>query len=404
MPIRLSVLFEILRSRLWFVPALFAIGAVIAAIVTVTIDRTLGPEATGPFVFGGGPESARSLLSTIAAAMLSFTGLVFTVTMLVLQLASSQLSPRVTRTFLRDRKNQAVLGIFVATFVYALLVLREVRSEVDGAFVPSIAVWWAFVLLLASVAAFIYYIDHMAHAMQASSVIASVAGETRAAIERCHPHPVGSEPEVALAAPAVSATVLGPDDPGVLQAIDLPGLTSLAAEAGAVIEVLVPVGDAIPGGAPVARLRGGGHVTDDAVRGALTFGHERTMDQDPAFGFRQLVDIAARALSPGTNDPTTAAQVIDQLHDLLRRLAGRHIPGPQRTDAAGGLRVIVASRTWEDYVALACDEIRSDGADSIQVSAGLRRMVDDLDGIVPDGRRAAVRRQRAQLPDEPIGT
>ncbi len=404
MPIRITVWFEILRSRLWLVPALFAIGAGIAAIVTVTIDRTLGPEATGPFVFGGGPESARSLLSTIAAAMLSFTGLVFTVTMLVLQLASSQLSPRVTRTFLRDRNNQVVLGIFVATFVYALLVLREVRSEVDAAFVPSIAVWWAFVLLLASIVAFIYYIDHMAHAMRASTVIASVAGETRAAIERCYPDPAGSEPEVALAVSAVSATVLGPDDPGVLQAIDLPGLTRCAADAGGVIEVLVRVGDAIPGGAPVARHRGGDPVADDAIRGALTFGQERTMDQDPAFGFRQLVDIAARALSPGINDPTTAAQVIDQLHDLLRRLAGRHIPGPQRTDTFGGLCVIVACRTWADHLALACDEIRTYGADSIQVNAGLRRMLDDLDGVVPEDRRAAVRQQRARLPDEPDGT
>lgn len=401
MPIRLTIWLEILRSRLWFVPALFVLGAAIAAVVTVTIDRTLGPDATGPFVFGGGPESARSLLSTIAAAMLTFTGLVFSVTMLVLQLASSQLSPRVTRTFLRDRKNQAVLGIFVATFVYALLVLREVRSEVDAAFVPSIAVWWSFILLLASIVAFIYYIDHMAQAMRASSVIASVASETRSAIERCFPDPVGSEPDLALAVPAVSATVLGPDDPGILQAIDLPELIRLATDAGGVIELLVPVGEAVPGEAPVARIRGGGSVADDELRAALTFGQERTMDQDPAFGIRQLVDIAARALSPGINDPTTAAQVIDQLHDVLRRLAGRRIPGPQRTDATGALRVIVPGRTWDDLLALACDEIRSYGSDSLQVVAGLRRMLDDLDGVVPDERRPAVRRQRARLPEVP---
>lgn len=401
MPIRLAIWLETLRSRLWFVPALFVGGAAIAATVMVSIDRTLGPDAAGPFVFSGGPESARSILSTIAAAMLSFTGLVFSVTMLVLQLASSQLSPRVTRTFLRDRKNQVVLGIFVATFVYALLVLREVRSQTDIVFVPSIAVWWAFILLLASIVAFIFYIDHMAHAMRASTVIASVAQETRSAIDRRFPHLVGSQPQADLPVAPISATIVGPDRAGVLQAVDLDRLSEIAAETGTVLEVIAPVGDPIPGSAPVVRVHGEAHVDPDTVRRALTIGVERTMDQDPAFGFRQLVDIAARALSPGINDPTTARQVIDELHDLLRRLALRHIPDPQVVDDAGALRVIAATRDWDDHVTLACDEIRNYGSDSIQVVQALRRMLDDLDTIVVDARRPVIRRQRARLPDNP---
>jgi uncharacterized membrane protein len=401
MRIRLAIWFESLRSRLWFIPALFAGGAALAAIIMVTIDRTLGPDATGPFQFGGGPESARSILSTIAAAMLSFTGLVFSVTMLVLQLASSQLSPRVTRTFLRDRKNQAVLGVFVATFVYALLVLREVRSVSDSGFVPSIAVWWSFILLIASIVAFIYYIHHMAHAMRASTVIASVAAETRAAIERRYPDPVGSEPVAALPVSATSATILGPDRPGVVQAIDVARLRRLATDSGTVLEALVQVGDAIPGGAPIASVHGDGRVDADAVRDAFTVGDDRTMDQDPSFGLRQLVDIADRALSPGINDPTTARQVVDQLHDLLRRLAVRHIPSPQRVDDDGALRVIVPGPDWADHVALAIDEIRTYGSGSIQVVRALRRMLDDLESIVPDDRRAATRRQRGLLPPDP---
>lgn len=403
MPIRLSALIEDLRSRLWFVPGLFALGAAVAAVVMVSIDRTLGPDATGPFVFGGGPESARSILSTIAAAMLSFTGLVFSVTMLVLQLASSQLSPRVTRTFLRDRKNQVVLGVFVATFVYALLVLREVRSEVGVAFVPSIAVWWAFALLLASIAAFIYYIDHMAHAMRASSVIASVAAETRDAIERCFPDPVGSEPDAAMPVPAVSATVLSGGRPGVLQAIDVAALTRLARSAGVVLETVVPVGASVPGDAPLVRVRGEGSIDADAVRRAHSTGDERTMDQDPAFGFRQLVDIATRALSPGINDPTTASQVIDQLHDLLRRLGLRRIPGAQRVDDQGQLWTIFVGPDWDAFVSLACDEIRAFGVESTQVVAALRRMLDDLEAVVPEGRRPVVRRQRGSLPPAATG-
>jgi uncharacterized membrane protein len=173
--VRLKVALDGLRERLWLIPAIGVIAAIILAFILVAVDRSLADDAEGFFLFGGGPESARAILSTVAAAMLTFTGLVFSITMLVLQLASSQLSPRVTRTFLRDRANQVVLGIFVATFVYALLVLREVRSVEDGAFVPAIAVWWALVLLITSVGAFVYYSDHMAQAMRVETVIDQVS-------------------------------------------------------------------------------------------------------------------------------------------------------------------------------------------------------------------------------------
>ena len=285
--------------------------------------------------------------------------------------------------------------------MYALLVLREVRSVSDIGFVPSIAVWWSFILLLASVVAFIYYIDHMAHAMRASTVIASVAAETRAAIERRYLDPVGSEPVAALPVRATSATIHGHDRPGVVQAIDVERLCRLATDSDTVLEALVQVGDPLPGGAPIARVRGGGRVDGDEVRDAFSVGDERSMDQDPAFGLRQLVDIADRALSPGINDPTTARQVVDQLHDLLRRLAVRHIPSPQRVDDDGALRVIVPAPDWADHVALAIDEIRTYGSGSIQVVRALRRMLDDLESIVPDDRRAAIRRQRGQLPPDP---
>ncbi len=398
---RLSVWFEQLRTRLWLLPALGAGAAALAAEVLVTLDRALVTGGEGLFVFGGGPESARAILSTIATAMLTFTGLVFSVTMLVLQLASSQLSPRVTRTFLRDRRNQVVLAVFVATFTYALLVLREVRSDADGVFVPGIAVWWAFVLLLASIVAFIYYIDHMAHSMRLSTVIERVADETRASIDRCFPDPVGAGVDVALPVPPVTAIVPSGDRIGTVQAVDLERLEAIAAEADAVLELAAPVGSTVPGGAPLVRVRGGGPVDEDAVRAAVTLGRERTMNQDPAFGFRQLVDIALRALSPGINDPTTAAQVLDQLHDLLRRLATRSIPGPQRVDETGALRLVVPTMDWTAYVALTCDEIATHGGDSTQVVRGLRRLFDDLLGIVPDARTPSLRSRLQRLPPAP---
>jgi uncharacterized membrane protein len=394
---RLRSWLESLRARLWLIPAAFASGAAILAWLLVSVDRSLAPDLEGAFVFGGGPESARSILSTIAAAMLTFTGLVFSVTMLVLQLASSQLSPRVTRTFLRDRKNQAVLGVFVATFLYALLVLREVRSTPDAEFVPSVATWLAFVLLLASVGAFIFYIDHMAHAMRVSTVVASVADETRAALDRTFPEPVGGEPPPALPVPTVTAVIPAEDRPGTVQGVDLDRLVEIAREADAVIELAVVPGDAIPGGGTLARIRGGGSVDPAAVRGAIVVADERTMDQDPLFGVRQLVDIAARALSPGVNDPTTARLVIDRLHDLLRLLAGRAIPPDQRVDDGGELRLLVPRPDWAAYVTLACEEIRIFGGATPQIRQGLADMLDDLEAIVLEERRDAVRRQREAL-------
>ena len=398
MLVRLTVWLETLRARLWLIPAFGAIGAGLVAWALVAIDRTLGPDATGFFLFEGGPESARAILSTIAAAMLTFTGLVFSVTMLVLQLASSQLSPRVTRTFLRDRKNQVVLAIFVATFVHALLVLREVRSG-DVPFVPSIAVWWAFILLIASVGAFIYYIDHMAQSMRIETVIGRVGDETQAAIDRCYPDPVGTEPKIRLPVPEVTEVILSPDAPRTLQAVDVAHLERIARQAGAVLEVVPVVGEAVPSGSPLVRVRGGNAVDAEGIRRGLTLGSERTMDQDPAFGIRQLVDIAVRALSPGINDPTTAALAVERLHDLLRRLAQRAIPGRQRLGADGALRVILAIRDWDDHLRLATSEIGAYGRDSSQVLDALRRLLDDLDAVAPDDRRGPVRRQRAQLFD-----
>jgi uncharacterized membrane protein len=184
----LAALLERLRLRLWFIPSLFAIGAAIAAVVLITIDRALADDGLAIIRFGGTAEGARSVLSTVAQSMLTFTGLVFTITMLVLQLAANSLSPRVMRTFLRDRQNQVVLGLFVATFVFTLLVLREVRApDGDDGFVPGLSIWASFALLLASVGAFIYYIDHMAHAIRASTVIGNIAQETREAIDDRYP-------------------------------------------------------------------------------------------------------------------------------------------------------------------------------------------------------------------------
>lgn len=411
--LRLALALDRARSRLWVVPAMFVLAALGLALVSVSIDRLVDETLTldvSSVLFSGGPESARLVLSTIAAAMMTFTGLVFSVTMLVLQLASSQLSPRVTRTFLRDRVNQAVLGLFVATFVYALLVLREVRSEGSGeAFVPAIAVTLAFALLLASVGAFVLYINHMAQAMRAITVIRSVAAETRSAIERIYPEDVAGEPTAGEAPPrperAPDLWVATDRSGGILVSVDDAALVRAAEEFGAVIELLPHVGDYIPARAQVFRVWLGEREVDEPpsaearegiegrIRGSLQLGPERTMTQDAAFGFRQLVDIAERALSPGTNDPTTAVQALDELHDLLRELVRRDIASPTRVTDDGHALLILPRPAWPDYVSLALDELRHYGAGSIQVARRMRYLLLDLRTLAPPSRIAPIERQ-----------
>ncbi len=397
----LQSLRERLRLSLWFVPAVLAVAAALLALVLGAVDDRLAADGSQVlFSFGGSPEGARSVLSTIAQSMLTFTGLVFTITMLVLQLASTQLSPRVMRTFLRDQGNQVVLGIFVATFVFTLLVLREVRTPVDGrdAFVPAISVWVAFALLLTSIAAFVWYIDHMAHAIRASTVIASIWSETAAAIERLYPERVGvrageagqapsSPPDIVLKSPAA----------GVVLRIDETALLDATTGEDRVVELVPRVGDFIPQGAPLARLWGGWtRRAAEKVRDAIAIGAERTLDQDAAFGFRQLADIGVRALSPGTNDPTTAVQALDRIHDLLRRLANREIPSPVRS-LDGRVRLVLPRPSWDDYVHLGLEEIRLAGASQVQVTRRLRALLDDLATAVPDQRRRAVREEGREL-------
>ena len=406
MSVRLTLALDQLRSSMWFIPGVFVLGAILASVLVVPLDRLVDQALGGPLgsiLFAGGPDSARLVLSTIAAAMLTFTGLVFSVTMLVLQLASSQLSPRVIRTFLRDRVNQGVLGLFIATFLYALLVLREVRSPPSGtAFVPAIAVTLVYALLIASVGAFVLYIHHMAAAIRPAKVLRTVGDETRRAISRLHPDPVDratTQPVADLPTRAAETVIDVERGPGVIIAIDEEALAEVAREQAIVVELLHVVGDFVPTGAPLARFwrlstsPANEEMPTVAVSRAIQSGGERTMSQDAAFGLRQIVDIATRALSPGINDPTTAVQALDELHDLLRRLAGLAFPPPDRLAENGSLLVRLRRLGWSDYVMLALDEIRQYGADSIQIARRLRDLLLDLKAVAPADRQEPLDRQ-----------
>lgn len=381
---------EATRGSLWFIPALCVVGAILLAFLLVYVDKRVEELQ---FAFQGGPDSARGFLSTIASSMITFTGLVFTITIVVLQLASQQFSPRVLRTFLRDRHSQVALGVFTATFTYALVVLREVRGEegLNGSFVPALAVSASFLLVMLSLALFVHYINHIAQSIRVGSITRAVAHETHQAIAEVYDDEPVTDPRP-LPSALDTDIVLSPSR-GVLQALDRDRLARHAEENDAVIEVVPATGDYVPRDSVLMRVHGAGDVSKEELMSAVALGAERTMAQDPAFGFRQLVDIAQRALSPSTNDPTTAVQCIDEIHDLLRQLGGRAFPTGQRLDKSGKLRLSYPVTPWESYVSLACDEIRHYGKTSLQIHRRLRSMLLDVIDVVPEERQVPLREQ-----------
>nr|WP_194941168.1 MULTISPECIES: DUF2254 domain-containing protein [Myxococcaceae] len=392
-----------LDTSIWLIPSACLLAAVGLSFLAERLDASLAHDFTAWYLFRGGPEGAREVLSTIASSMMTFTGVVFSVTVLVLQLASNQFSPRVLRTFLRDRGSQAALGIFVGTFAYALLGLRSVRGASDGveAHVPAFTVWLAVVLAGACVCTFIYFLHHVAQSIRAVNVLSRIGDETRERLDTLYPEPVGEEPEAPR--PAVpqglpSAIIPQPRRSGVVVAVDEEALWRCACRAGVTLALVPRVGDFVPQGGALFEVWGdAGRLDARAAAAAIAVDDERDLRQDVAFGLRQLVDVAERALSPGVNDPTTAVQALDQLHDLLRRLAHRRFPSPARVDAEGRVRLLLPRPSWEGCVRLALDEIRQAGEGATQVTQRLRFLLEDLLSVAPPARRPELLRQRALL-------
>lgn len=370
-----------LRSTFWLVPALCIATAIGVAVGLIALDHYLGPSTT-VLLYPGPPSGARTFLSSITQAMIAFTGLVFSITIVVLQLTSGQFSPRVLRAFLRDWTIQLTLGVFVSTFVYSMVVERAVTGAIGHQpSVPRLAVTGAFVLVLASMGLFLFYIDHVANMTRAATILTHLGSESRDLLDRRYlPEQHPPDPPISLA-PVVST--IGAPRAGVVVSVNEGALLDLAVGSKCVVELAVRVGDFVPEGGPLLYIRpdGSGAETDPNSQDLLAQiaqDAERTMQQDLAFGFRQLVDIAERALSASTNDPTTACQAIDVLHDLLRQLATRYLPTGRANDDNGSLRLVIPQYGFDDFVDLAIEEIWRYGADSAQVPGRLRAMVLDL--------------------------
>jgi uncharacterized membrane protein len=333
---------ENIRASLWFIPSMLVALAFIMALTLTEIDRAAASSELArerEWLFSGTPSAARTMLSVIAGSLITVISLLFSITMLTLQQAATQFTPRVIRSFTQDRGNQIVLGVYVATFVYAILVLRQIRdsSAIGDQFVPVIAVTMAVILALVCLGLLVYFIHHSATVFQAATVIERVHQELLEAIDRLYPESIGVPDEDVDLDTFRDRRQYGPtttvlaSSAGYLRAVDDRGLIDALPRSGWVI-VYPQVGAYVLRGEPLVELGGGqdSAVDDEQVRRAFVLDRQRTMTQDALFGIRQLVDIALKALSPSINDPTTAEHAIGCLANALAQLAQRALPSRER--------------------------------------------------------------------------
>jgi uncharacterized membrane protein len=398
-----------LRTSFWFLPSAMATLAIVLSFVLIEFDHWIGSAAVKEvdYLYLFGPEGARAILSTIASSMITVAGLTFSITMLTLQLASSQFGPRLLRNFMRDRGNQIVLGTFIATFVYCLLVLRTVRGLEGSSFVPHLAVAFGVLLALASLAVLIYFIHHVASGIRIESVLTDLATETCATIERLYPERLGRDAAAERKKPtlppdffAASQSIMA-EGSGYVQRIDVDTVMQLAVEHDLVLRIEARPGRFVTLGDPIFRAHPQRRVSDDIVgrlRGSFVVGQERTPEQDLEFSIRRIVEIAQRALSPGINDPTTALYCVDRLREAFVRLAGRDSsPSAFRVDADGRLRVVTEVVALDKLAGPAFAAVARYGLGDAEVVARLVGAIDSVRQKKPSGQSETLGRLREQI-------
>lgn len=384
-----------LRSSLWTVPII----AIPFAMFATRLAHWLDAHIQWTFL-GFGVKGAEALLQATATATLSFLVFTFGSLLVALQVASGQLTPRIiATTLLRNNVVRYTVGLFIFTFLFTLGVQNRLESKVSQ--LPLII---AAVLALLCFAAFLYLIDYAARLLRPISVLTRVGNEGLKVIESVYP-----DPSLGPGLAPSQRQKLGPPDrviyhrgsSGIILASNLETLRTVAEKAVGVIELVPQVGDFVAVDEPLFNLYDGAHAIDDEVlRTAIAFGSERTMEQDPTFAFRIVIDIALKALSPAINDPTTAVLAIDQLHRMLRSVGRRNLRTDEILDASEQLRVIFRTPNWDDFVHLAFSEIRACGANSLQIVRRLRAMIENLKETLPSHRQDELQHQMSLLDRE----
>lgn len=378
---RFKQLASSLRSSFWFIPTLMVAAGVALAVALVATDSAGSDKwmERWPRLFGATPEGARQVLATIAGSMMTVIGVTFSMTLVALALASSQYTSRILRNFMGNRLTLSTLGIFAGIFAYCLIVLHTIRSG-DGevVFVPGLALFFAFLLALGGVAVLIYFIHHIATSIQASSIIASVAEETLAVIDEMFPEKLGhatedDEAEAPRAPNEKAWYLVAAKTNGYIQNVDSGGLMRLARDTKAILRMERGIGEFVVQDNVLASLALDAPPDREliaALNASYTISSHRTVDHDPAFGVRQIVDIALKALSPSVNDTSTAVMCVDYLTAILARLAARKFPALRRYDG-DQLRVIAKAPTFESLLGIAFDQIRRNAEGNVAIMSRL---------------------------------
>jgi uncharacterized membrane protein len=392
-----------LERSLIAIPSLYLVGAIALGAIAPRIDDS----RDAPLQLDTGMDTARDILTSTATGMIAFTGLVIASVLVVVQFAAGQYSPRLILWFRHDRLVKHAIGSFLAAFLYALVALRAFeRRSVDYA--PDLTVTLALVLLIGASVLFLALLQRTMDRLRPRALYAAVSREAVVAIHAVYPRPLGAAAAAAnpdrtradddrswaLAAPR---PVHWSGAPGVVSSFDRELLVRAATGAGVTIELAVAVGEFVDPGQELVRIHGDGAVDVRLLHAGVEVGEERTIEQDPAFAMRIVVDTAIRALSPAVNDPTTAVQGIDVLEPIVRELAGRDLDASFARGEDGRVRLVWPSPDWEDVLDLAFDEIRAYGASAVQICRRMRAALEDLRATSTPSRHAAIDAQLARL-------
>jgi uncharacterized membrane protein len=399
---RRSAVREYLHGAYWVLPTL-GIVVGLAAGGLLSIISVVPGSLIDKLMFQGTAGDARGVLIVVSATMITTTGIVFSLTVLSLQIASSQFSVRLLRTFLRDVPNQVVLAIFVCTFAYSTGGLLTVGERASGGeFVPKLAVTGSLALAFVSIGALVYYLHHLVHSIQIDAIMESAQSRTLALVDELFPQLDTHEAAevVQPERPAAAVPLLAPKS-GYLQTVDIDDLADLAIATAHSVQLVVFVGDYVTAGSIVGwwwRRGPVGAPTDPVVLQRILrhvhVGFERTLQQDIRFGLRQMVDIALRALSPAINDPYTGVQVVHHVSAVAAVLASRAIQDDVRRDGSGAVLVWLPYPGFATYLHLGCSQIRRYGAREPMVLAALLQLLSAVaQNCIDTARRAAVKTQ-----------
>ncbi|MCX5516754.1 DUF2254 domain-containing protein [Kaistia algarum] len=397
MKARLRQFLASLSDTFWLVPAAMTCGGIGLALVLIAIDRSGALPAwllDNAWLYNGGGTGARTLLGAVASSSIGVASTVFSITIAALSLAAGQMGPRLLRNFTKDRGNQITLGAFLGTFSYALMVLRTVRTQDEGVFVPHLSLTVGILLAFVCVATLIYFVGHMAGRINVDTVIALVSQDVTAAFQRI------AEKEQQPAAPPLSfwqdAVVVRDGRRGYLQQLDDAGLAQWAIDKGTALRLLVRPGDYVFPGGPIALMVPPVDGGEDAIRAATALAVKRDSSADIEYAIRQLVEVAVRALSPGINDPYTAVSVIDRLGAALCELAPLHLPSGVILHEDRPV-LVVPSVDYDGLVDAMFHMIRQSGTGQVSVLVRAIDVLTAVAGCDHDPARRATLRRHADL-------